>query len=539
MPPSLRFSDPALPRRPFRLAAGVAAAVVIAALVAVVFGAILSAAVAPATGAAGGVDLGRLVAMTTIQAALSTALSLIVGTAMAWSLNRLSFPGRSLVVGLLSAAIVTPGILVAFGLLAVWGRAGWVNAAAQALFGAPLDLPVFGLGGILAAHTILDGSFAARILLGRLDGLPAERLKLGQSLGLSAAERLLALDWPAVRGAVPGLAAIIFLVAFTSFPVVLLLGGGPANETLEVAIYSAVHLDFDLPAAVSISLVQIGICGGIVLLASALAPVSIGVGRSVSPRWRDHGLARTAQWIIVAVGIAGFGSPLLAILLGGIGPALFEVVGEASFWVALMTSLVVATLSSLIATALGLTIAGARAATVRRALRTVVGIPAYTYLAVPAVVLALGFFLAVRDVGIFPEAAAPIVVVVANALLALPFVLSILAPPMETISRSRGRLIRSLGMGGWRQFVDVEWPLVARDAAVAAALAFCFSLGDLGVIALFGSDSFTTLPLAMYRALGAYRSNDAAVIAALMLVLSIAAFMVLPRLAGRTDDARA
>jgi len=64
-----------------------------------------------------------------------------------------------------------------------------------------------------------------------------------------------------------------------------------------------------------------------------------------------------------------------------------------------------------------------------------------------------------------------------------------------------------------------------------------FSLGDLGVIALFGTEDFTTLPLAMYRALGAYRSNDAATIAALMLIITIAAFTLLPRLFGRSTDA--
>ena len=70
------------------------------------------------------------------------------------------------------------------------------------------------------------------------------------------------------------------------------------------------------------------------------------------------------------------------------------------------------------------------------------------------------------------------------------------------------------------------------------ALAFCFSLGDLGVISLFGTQDFATLPLLMVRALGAYRTNDAAAIAALMLLLTIAAFLALPWLFGRFADAR-
>jgi thiamine transport system permease protein len=94
-------------------------------------------------------------------------------------------------------------------------------------------------------------------------------------------------------------------------------------------------------------------------------------------------------------------------------------------------------------------------------------------------------------------------------------------------------------MSSWRQFIDVEWPLIAPEAGVVGALAFCFSLGDLGVIALFGTEDFATLPLLLVRALGAYRSNDAAVIAALMLLLTIAAFVLLPRLFSRLAHAGA
>src|SRR5262249_34078917 len=154
------------------------------------------------------------------------------------------------------------------GLISVWGHAGWVHRLTAALFGTPLELPLFGLGGILAAHIILDGALAARVLLARLDGLPATRLKTGQSLGLGAWRPFVVIDWPAMSGPLPGLAAIIFLLAFTSFPIVLLLGGGPANQTLEVAIYAAVRLDFDLNAAVLLALTQVA-ATAIIIVAAA------------------------------------------------------------------------------------------------------------------------------------------------------------------------------------------------------------------------------------------------------------------------------
>ncbi len=522
-----RSADLSVPRRPLRLTGGAVLAIAIALLIATVFWSILATTSGhPVTGSS--VDIGYLIYITTLQAALSTVLSLIVGIALAWALNRLRFPGRPMIIGLFASAIVTPGIIVAFGLLAVWGRSGWLGG---------LGVPIFGLGGVVAAHIILDGAFAARILLARLDAIPEARLKTGQSLALSPWTRFAVIDWPAIRGTLPGLAAIIFLLAFTSFPIVLLLGGGPSVQTIEVAIYAATRLDFDLVAAVKLALIQIALCSTIILATSALAPVSTSLDRPTSPRWRDAGVARALQWLVLALALLGFASPLLAVLINGLR-GLTDVLAKPSFWNAALTSVAVGVASSLLALILGLLIASARAATTSRVARTAIGAPAYAYLAVPAVALALGAFLFTRNLGVAPDSSAPIAVVVANALLSLPFVMAALAPPLDAIARSRGKLIRALGICGVRQFVEIEWPLLARDVGLVLALSFCFSLGDLGVIALFDTQDFVTLPLLMVRALGAYRTNDAATIAALMLFLTIVAFVALPALFERLSRAR-
>jgi thiamine transport system permease protein len=523
-----------LPYRPVRIASAVALSAAIALLILAVLWAIWQAAGTPGGGR---IDLWHLLRMTALQAGLTTLLSLGVGIALAWSLNRLRFPGRGWVVGLFAAAIVTPGMVVAFGLLSIWGRNGWLNTWSEALFGAPLGNHAFGLSGILLAHVVLDGAFAARILLARLDSVPDARLKTGRSLGLSAWRRFAVIDWPALRGTLPGLGAIIFLLAFTSFPIVLMLGGGPANQTLEVAIYAAVRQDFDLGGAVQLALAQIAVCAVVIMGASALTPVPASLGPSRSLHWPDARGAQALQWLVLALCCFGFLLPLAAVLADGLAAGIAPMLGRPAFWLATLTSLGIGAASAALTLILALALAMGRAATASAPLRLLLGAPAYAYLAVPAVVLSLGFFLLVRDAGIAPSAAAPIVVIVANSLLALPFAVATLGPPLDAIARSRGKLVRALGMGGTRQFLRVEYPLLGRDLGVMLALAFCFSLGDLGVIALFGTQDFETLPLMMFRALGAYRNNDAAAIAALLLILTIAAFVALPRLLERIAHA--
>jgi ABC-type spermidine/putrescine transport system permease subunit II len=240
----------------------------------------------------------------------------------------------------------------------------------------------------------------------------------------------------------------------------------------------------------------------------------------------------------VRINLAAPFAPLLAVLADGLSAGA-GVLAQAGFWRAATASLVIGSLSALLCVTLALTLGMGRAARGQRLLRPGLSLPVFAYLAVPAVVLSLGFFLLVRALGVAPANAAPYVVVIANALLSLPFAAATLGPPLEAIAHARGKLIRSLGLSGLRQFLAVEYPLIGRDIGIALALAFCFSLGDLGVIALFGMQDFQTLPLMMYRALGSYRSNDAAAIAAILLVLTIVAFVGLPRLIERLSNARA
>jgi thiamine transport system permease protein len=234
--------------------------------------------------------------------------------------------------------------------------------------------------------------------------------------------------------------------------------------------------------------------------------------------------------LVLGLCLIGFLLPLAAVLADGIGRGLVDVLASSSFWRATMTSLGIGAASALLTLLLAVGLALARAAAAQPLLRIGLAAPAYAYLAVPAVVLALGFFIAVRNLGIAPETAAPFVVILANALLSLPFAIATLGPPLDALARQHGKLVRALGLTSTRQFTLVELPLIGRDIGVALTLAFCFSLGDLGVISLFGTEHFVTLPLLMYRALSAYRNSDAAAIAALMLVLTVVAFIALPKL---------
>ena len=129
-------------------------------------------------------------------------------------------------------------------------------------------------------------------------------------------------------------------------------------------------------------------------------------------------------------------------------------------------------------------------------------------LLVPTAVLGTGWFLVLRaqgDVARF----APAVVVCINALMALPFAMRVLSPAFEEHRRRTARLADSLGIAGSARFRLIDWPVLRRPILTALSFAMALSLGDLGAVALFGSENLVTLPWLIYSRMGAYRSQDA------------------------------
>lgn len=532
-----------------RVAAGIVLAALVALLIAATLASLFVASARfPGTGAIGA-DIAYVARATVLQAALSTIVSIGVGILVAWSLNRVAFVGRTAYVAVLSVSLVLPALVVGFGVIAVWGRAGWINEAVMTLTGARLPGTIFGLHGIVLAHLVLNGALAARVFYNRLATLPQGKLKLGRSLALGPLDRFLVLDWPPIKAAIPSLSALIFLFCFTSFAIVLALGGGPANATFEVAIYSAVRIEFDPGFAAILALVQLAICLFLILPAAGWPLGAALVGEPADTlHWPDRGWIRPVQIAIILAAAALFGLPTLAALVGGIAPDGLAIIASPAFRAAFLTSVSIATLSTALALVLAMVLALARAnlaliapAGARSALwlRLAIGAPAFAYLATPAVVLALGFFLLARLTGIPPRDLAPAVLVLANALLALPLCAAVLGPPLERLTARTARLQRSLAISGWRRLTQIELPLLRTDLGYAASVAFCFSLGDLGVIAMFGTAEFSTLPWLMYRAMGAYRGSEAAVFAAALLLLTIIAFVAIPKLVTGPRHARA
>lgn len=455
---------------------------------------------------------------TLFQAGLSALISVVLAVPVARALFRRRFWGRDWVILLMGAPFILPVIVAIIGLLSVFGQNGILNDILR-LFGIK-TVSIYGLQGILLAHVFFNLPLATRLVLNGWGGVPTERLRLAESLGLGRWQSFWVLDVPMLKRVLPSAFAVIFVICLSSFAVALTLGGGPRATTLELAIYQAFRFDFDLGKAASLGLIQLALAGGAAVLLTVLGvrtDMGAGLDRGVysvgEPLWR-----RGLDMSVILLASVFLLMPLAMIMVQGV----FGVLSLGSdVWMAALRSVVMALASTVICLMIALALMNKWGEAVGT-----LGI------AVSPLVLGTGLFLIIRTFG-NPFDYALLVTLSVNALMALPFVLRILRPTAEDTRANYARLAMNLNLSPWSWVRWVLLPRLARPLGFGAGLVAALAMGDLGVIALFGTSDHATLPLKLYQLMGAYRMDQAASAAVVLVALSLGLFWIFDKLGRR------
>lgn len=314
-------------------------------------------------------------------------------------------------------------------------------------------------------------------------------------------------------------------------------GGGPQATTIELAIYQALSYDYDPARAAMLALIQMVCCLGLVLLSQRLSK-AIAPGTTLLQGWRDpddrlH--SRICDTVLIVLALLLLLPPLLAVIVDGVNRQLPEVLAQPVLWQALWTSLRIALAAGVLCVVLTMMLLwSSRELRARQKMLAgqALEMSGMLILAMPGIVLATGFFLLLNNTIGLPQSADGIVIFT-NALMAIPYALKVLENPMRDITARYSMLCQSLGIEGWSRLKVVELRALKRPLAQALAFACVLSIGDFGVVALFGNDDFRTLPFYLYQQIGSYRSQDGAVTALIMLLLCFLLFTVIEKLPGR------
>lgn len=463
------------------------------------------------------------------QALLSTLLSVLLAIPISHALFRREFWGKAFLLKLFATTLVLPVLVAVFGLLAIYGNSGLL-ASLFSLFDKSLPFSIFGLNGILLAHLFFNLPFACRLFLQALHAIPDQQHQLASQLGMKHCYKFRFVEWPHMKGQLPHVAGLIFMLCFTSFATVMALGGGPKSTTIELAIYQAIKFDFDLQTGALLALWQIFLCGTLAIFIQKISPptyLSTNYQSTINSFPHDSFSSKCWDFSCITVVILLVVPPLLMVISSGINQQFFVVLTDIKFWLAFKNSVLIATFASIIAVSCAFFILLASRQWRLLGLNNradKVEMLATIILVTPGLVISTGLFLLLRDIANFSSLTFYIVVAV-NALMALPFAVKSLALPMLHNAQKYELLCASLGLFSLNRFYWIEWKALKRPILQALCLSFVLSIGDLSAIALFGSYSFSTLPLYLFQLLGSYQMQAAAVVALILLILSVSVFM--------------
>jgi len=464
------------------------------------------------------------------QAALSTLLTLAIGIPAAYALTQFRFRGAALVRALVVVPFVLPTLVVGSAFLAVGVEPS--------------------LGAILVAHVFFNYAVVVRTVGGIWAHLDRRQEDAARLLGASRLRTFASVTLPALRPAIAAAGAIVFLFTFASFGVVLVLGG-PTRSTLETEIYRQTAQLLDLRTAAALSIIQLVAVLGLLMVTERLqgrrhVALRLQASRDTVRAPRSPG-ERVFLWANLAIAALLLGGPIAVLVARafetphGVGLEHFRALGTLHATSVLFVPPEQAIWNSLsyaaAAAALALAVGGLAAFAIVRTRRAGAIDAALTLpLGVSAVTIGFGFLIALDDPPLDLRTEW-ILVPIAQALVAIPFVVRLTTPVLRSIDPRLREAAAMLGAPPRRVWREVDLPIAARALAIAGGFAFAIALGEFGATVFLARPDRPTLPVVIYRLLGQPGpSNFGAAMAASTILLVLAGLSVLAVDRARVAD---
>jgi thiamine transport system permease protein len=495
------------------------------------------------------------------QAALSTLLTLMFGLPGAFLLARYEFRGKSLILALTGVSFVLPTLVVAAAFNAILGPRGWANLALMGLFGLnhpPIQF-VNTFLAILTAHVFYNTTIVLRIVGDYWSHMDPRLGQAAQTLGANRWRTLTQVTLPLLMPAITTAALLIFIFNFTSFGVILVLGG-PRFATLEVEIYNQTIGLFNLPLAAALAMIQLIFT---LFLTIAYTRLSARLSNPTTLRPRRFNQRRLTTWrsrLLAALYLTALLALLVLPLAALVSRSFmkFEAPsGESTSWdtsftldyyqelsvsrreslfyvpptTAIGVSLGYALATTCLALALGLPAAWSLARDARFPLSRIFDPLLMLPLGTSAVTLGLGFIVAL-DQPPLDLRASIMLVPLAHTLVAFPFVVRSLTPSLRSIRPRLRQAAAVMGASPFQALRYIDLPIIGRALLVAATFAFAISLGEFGATALIARPEYPTIPVMIYRYIsqpGALNYGQALALSTLLALTTAVAMLAIER----------
>ena len=491
--------------------------------------------------------LGRIW-FTAWQAAVSTALTLVVGLPVAYLFTKHEFPGKTVLKAVTTVPFIMPTIVVAMGFVALLGPQGLVNTALMDLFG--LESPPVRITNtltiIFVAHAFYNYAIVVRIVSAFWANVDPRLEESAAMLGSGRVRTFLHVTLPILLPAIVSSAILAFAFSFTSFGVILVLGG-PQFATLEVAVYELTAKLFRLELAAALAIVQMLFTYAFLLVYTRFqqgVSVPVGVVPSEATARRTKHVGEAVFVVAMVLGLVVVLSPLLALveraassgdgysfthfrsLFSNERGSYFYLSPVSIVWNSLRFALATTAISLIIGTTVAyfLSRQGRRGGSVLDALFMMP-------LGVSAVIMGFGFLVAFNR-GPLDLRGSWVILVIAHSLVAYPFVIRSLLPVLRGMPVQLREAAAVLGASPVKTFLHVDLPIVSRGLLVGATFAFAVSMGEFGASLLLVRPEFTTMPVAIFRLLsqpGEANLGQALAMSSLLMAVVAVGFVAIER----------
>jgi thiamine transport system permease protein len=449
----------------------------------------------------------RVLWFTLWSATAGTALSVLLALPAAHVLYRRRFRGVRLMRAALLVPFVLPTVVVGVAFRELVGEGGPLGFLG--LDGSPLV--------IVAGLVFFNVAVVVRSVGSAWESMDPRPAQAAAALGASPGQVLWTVTLPALRPAIVSAASVVFLFCATAFGLVLTLGG-LRYATVETEIYLLTTNLLDLRAAAALSLLQILVVVGLLVVAQRLRAVPDPTQARTLARVPRPGTGDLPALAVTAALTVLVAAPLATLLVGSLRvdgawslqnyAALQRQAMVPSVAVpateALWNSLRIAVDATWMAVLLGLLVTAvtsrrSRSRLERRARSTLDGLFMLP-LGVSAVTLGFGFLITL-DRPPLDLRDSPLLVPVAQALVALPLVVRTLAPVLSGVDDRQRQAAASLGAPPWRVALTVDLPALWKPLLAAAGFAFAVSLGEFGATSFLVREDHPTLPVVIFRLL--------------------------------------
>lgn len=479
------------------------------------------------------------------QAGLSTVLTLAAAMPCAFVISHYEFRGKRLIRTIASVPFVLPAVVVAAALQACFGRHG-------ALLGVRIESPI---ALVLMAHVFYNFSVMLRMISTFWSSLQGRIREAAVMLGAGPWHLFFYITLPMLRPVILASSALVFIFCFSSFGIILILGG-PAMSTIEVEIYrQAAHL-FNLPLASFLSLLQIGFTFSLMLVYTAFTRQTAKFipkaekNRLKSPDTIWEKAAVTATWgfilLLCLVPLAALA--VKSFIYNGhfslvYYAALFENSTDSVFYIPPFHAVKYSVLFAGAALIIAL-VTGVCAAVFIRYCDQQISI-GWAKLFDPVFMLPLSTSAVTLGFGIIITLDRPplnlrnslALIPIAHALVGFPFVVRAILPALRAIPGQLSDAASMLGASPLKIIRTIDLPLISKALIAGAIFSFTISLGEFGATIFTARPETPTIPVAIYRFLGqpgAMNYGQAMAISTILMLVTAIGFVMIENI--RTEN---